>query len=191
MLYLRVKIFNIREQCQTIWRHYGNVRFALVDLALGFCSLFFNPYRVCRKLNGQVYGETPLSTFRVLAEAANLKAEDRYVELGSGRGKTCFWAALCVGCSVRGIEWVPLFAGLSRLLASLFRVPVQFEQRSIFESDLSGATVIYFYDFQQLPPLPVGVRLITISEPHPEYKIVKEVPVVFPWGKTTAYIQTA
>jgi cyclopropane fatty-acyl-phospholipid synthase-like methyltransferase len=91
------------------------------------------------------YGETPLSTFSKMAQAAEISSKDHYIELGSGRGKTCIWAALFLGCSVTGYEWVPLFADLSKALCRLLRLPAQFEQVSLFKADLSQATVVYVY----------------------------------------------
>jgi hypothetical protein len=171
-------------------RYYYRPRFAFVDLAVGLSSLFLNPYRCCRKYF-HVYGETPLSTFQPLAEAAGMNASDVYVELGSGRGKTCFWAALFTGCQARGVEIVPHFVLLSRLLARTFGIRATFEKKSMFEADLSDATIIYLYHLTDWrPDIPKNARLITISEPYPEYRIIQELSVVFPWGKTVAYIQT-
>lgn len=170
----------------TIRHFYRNPRFALGDLALGACSLFFNPYRVCKT----TYGETPLRVFRELAAAAELSAADRYIELGSGRGKSCFWAATFIGCEVKGVEWTPLFVWLSK---TLFKNG-QFVRESMFETDLTKATVVYYYHLdEQRPPFETmqpGARLITISEPleSEAFVVLKTLDVEFPWGTTQAYI---
>lgn len=132
-----------------------------------------------------------------MAQAAEISSKDHYIELGSGRGKTCIWAALFLGCSVTGYEWVPLFADLSKALCRLLRLPAQFEQVSLFKADLSQATVVYLYSTQlsdeellkiPLATLPSGARLITISAPHPDFSVTQTIPVTFPWGDTIAYI---
>jgi hypothetical protein len=82
-----IKKTNWRFQFGAVRRYYPKSwRFALSDLALGFASLFFNAYRVCRK-NGSVYGETPIESLQRVAEFCSLTADDCWLELGSGRGK--------------------------------------------------------------------------------------------------------
>ncbi|MDE3046273.1 MAG: hypothetical protein KGJ02_06480 [Verrucomicrobiota bacterium] len=202
-IFFQVKAFLLREQGRVVWRYYRALRFAALDLCFGLASLFFNPYRMCRKFlekrgEGEVhaYGETPLTTFQTLATAAKLQSDDHYVELGSGRGKTCLWAAYFVGCSVEGIEWIPLLATLSQLFARLFRLPAHFHCQSIADADLSKASVVYLYTLDHAPELlaPLrslrpGARLITISEPIEGFELLETVPVHFPWGETDAYIQ--
>jgi hypothetical protein len=186
-LFFRIKQFNLRQQIYVIRNFYHRPRFALADLALGLCSLFFNPYRICKT----TYGETPIRTFCHIVEAANLSSEDQYLELGSGRGKTCFWAALFIGCKAKGVEAVPLFARLSQ---ALFKEAI-FVCGSMFETDLSQADVIYSYHLEEKQPcfetMKPGSRLITISEPldSPAFDVIKSLDVEFPWGMTQAYVQ--
>ena len=201
-IFFRTKVFLLREQGKVIWRYYRSLKFSLLDLTIGFCTLFFNPYRTCRKFlekrgetDVHVYGETPLTAFHALTEALQLNSSDHYIELGSGRGKTCLWAAHFIGCTVEGIEWVPLFARLSQLLARLFRLPAQFYCKSLLDADLTRATVVYLYEFSS-PAIPLsqmqpGARLITISEPvnSDDFELMQTVPLIFPWGETEAYIQ--
>ena len=186
-LFFRVKFFNMREQLYAIRKFYPRSRFALGDLALGLCSLFFNPYRMCKT----IYGETPIRIFQKIAEAAQLGPKDQYVELGSGRGKTCFWAAIFIGCKVKGVEWVPFFVRLSK---ALFK-EAAFVCESMFDTDLFHADVVYYYHldknlarFETMQP---GSRLITISEPleSNSFAVQRIIDVEFPWGVTQAYIQ--
>lgn len=156
---------------------------------MGLSSFFLNPYRSSRKFFGLTYGETPLSAFAELIQAAGVTKEDLYVELGSGRGKTCFWAALFVGCKVRGVECVPALVRLSRFLSWLLGVKVTFEKGWIEEVNISDATVIYLYHLSDFKlEIPKGCKIITTSEPLPGYTVIQTIPIVFPWGKTNAYI---
>ena len=108
----RVKKANFRFQWETVRLYYRKSwRFALSDLSLGFASLFFNPYRTCRK-NGSIYGETPPASLRRIASFCDLTSQDSWLELGSGRGKGCFWISHFIGCETVGIEKVPLFITL-------------------------------------------------------------------------------
>ena len=200
-LFFRTKCFLWKEQGRVVLRYYSSLKFAFLDLALGACTLFFNPYRICRKFlekrgetDVHAYGETPLSAFQTLAASAELTAQDHYVELGSGRGKTCLWAAHFVGCTVEGFEWVPLFVRLSETLARLFHLPAQFHCQSMQDVDLRKATVVYLYTFdppRSLLTMQPGARLITISEPfHSDaFQLIQTVPIAFPWGDTEAYVQ--
>ncbi len=204
-LYIQSKKFLIKEQYKTVRNYYYKPRFVLYDLAQAITCFFINPYRCCRRFlqkkgvqNIDGYGETPLSTFEKLVTSANLSSKDYYVELGSGRGKTCVWASQFIGCQSRGIEWVPHFAKFSKFLSRLFGIPVQFCQESMFETDLTAATVVYIYSThlseEELLKIPlaamaVGSKLITISQPHPDFRVIQVIPVIFPWGDTIAYIQ--
>ncbi len=185
-LFFRVKFFHLREQLYVIRNFYRSPRFALMDLLLGLSSLFFNPYRICKT----TYGETPIRNFKQIAAAADLSCEDHYLELGSGRGKTCFWAAHFIGCKVKGVESVPLFVFLSKILFKNAR----FVCESMFETDLKKATVVYYYHLEGKSPrfetMRPGSRLITISEPieSAAFTVIKSLDVEFPWGTTQAYI---
>ena len=194
--YFQVKLFQLREQVRVIFRYYRNVRFALVDLGFCFFAFFFNPYRICRKFTGtHSYGETPLTTFAEIAKAAGLTKEDVFVDLGSGRGKLCFWASLWIGCECRGIEQVPNLVRQSKWLTKAFRVPVRFDQGKMETADLSHATVVYLYtiewDETLLMQMQHGARLITIGAPVDleGFAVVKTVEARYPWGIADAYIQ--
>ncbi len=207
LLYFRVKGFLIREQINTVKR-YTNVRFAVADLLLGFFSLFYNPYRTCRKFlerRGEsevdLYGETPLRVFDQLMEAAQLSPNDRYVELGSGRGKSCFWAAAHYRCPVLGVDWVPRFVNLSNLIAKVAKIPAQFRRESFFDVDLSDATVVYLYGIHLtdeqfdamtkcFEKMKKGSRVVTIGQSltSKQFALSHSVTVHFPWGETEAYI---
>ena len=181
-------------------------RFALLDFVFGLIAFVANPYRICRKFlerrgetNVFAYGETPLTEFEKLMKAAGLAAGDTYVELGSGRGKTCLWAALFVGCKVRGVEWVPGFVRMAQRVARGLGIQAEFAQGSMLETSLRNASVVYFYGidrdvgpliqlFEEMAP---GARLVTISEPVPSgaFVVQRVVQVAFPWGHTDAFVQ--
>jgi hypothetical protein len=195
-VFLYVKLFQLCEQVRVIFRFYRNVRFALVDL--GFCLLafFFNPYRICRKFTGtHSYGETPITTFAELAKAAGLSREDVFVDLGSGRGKLCFWTSLWIGCESRGVEQVPGLVRQSKWVARAFRIPVRFDQGMMETADLSHATVVYLYtmewDETLLLAMPQGARLITVGSPVDldGFAVMKTMAAKYPWGVAEVFIQ--
>ena len=185
-IFFKVKCYNVRAQFYVLRHFYRRPRFAFGDLLLGIISLFLNPYRICKT----VYGETPIRTFKKIAQAANLSPQDLYLELGSGRGKTCFWAALFIGCQVKGVESVPLFVRLSKALFG----KAMFVCESMFDTDLSTADVVYYYHLDEKRPqferMRPGARLVTISEPIESgaFEITQILDVEFPWGMTQAYV---
>lgn len=204
-----IKKWLLREQLQTMRRYYKKPRFALIDLSFGFFSFFSNPYRVCRKFlqkRGEedvyAYGETPFSSLQKIVDECGIESQDRWLELGSGRGKGCFWIAEFVGCKTTGVEWVPQFVFFGRILKSLFRVKnLFFERKNMEMADFSSATVVYLYGtclqenqiqtlLQKMESLPLGSKVISVSFPlRNNYLIFKNsFSIFFPWGYTQAFL---
>lgn len=210
--YLKIKKKQFLEQLFVIKRYYPkSTRFACADLCLQLLAFAFNPYRVSRKFlqkkgekNIYAYGETSLKTLHKIASFGELSAEDVFLDLGSGRGKGCFWVASFVGCKVIGVEWVPLFVRCSQALAKICRFrSVQFFCKSFYEIDFSEATFVYLYgtsmqdaEIEKLlikmeNGLKAGAKVVTVSEPLPRgfsFKEKKRFPLEFPWGVTDAYL---
>jgi len=197
------------DQIHVVSNFYKSPRFAGIDLAFGFFSLFSNPYRTCRKFlqkKGKkeiyAYGETPLSTLEIIAKTCELKPEDTWMELGSGRGRGCFWIAHFIGCKTIGIEWIPSFIRLGSFLKSCFQMKnLSFHLQNMEEADFRSATVIYLYGtcletesldkiLQKMEALPTGARVISVSEPlaNNHFVLQKEFDVQYPWGETKAYL---
>jgi hypothetical protein len=167
-----------------------------VDLAFCVSAFFFNPYRISRKFTGtHSYGETPISTFAKIAKIVDLTAEDRFVDLGAGRGKLCFWLALWIGCRCTGVEQVPKFVRQAKFFARIFGVPVRFELKAMEVADLSKATVVYLYTMQWdetlLMRMTKGASLISIGAPvgSDGFQVIRTLRVKYPWGTTDAYVQ--
>lgn len=177
--------------------YYKSPKFALIDLSFGLVALFINPYRVCRKfLQKQgaeeiyAYGETPYTTYEKIARECGIGPQDTWVEMGSGRGKGCFWLNHFIGCQVVGVEQIPQFIRLSRFLQRLFWMRgVRFDKQDIEAADLKGATVIYLYGVWPALKVAPGVKVITMSEPLEGYRVLKSFWVRFPWGRTRCYLQ--
>lgn len=207
--FFRIKARIWRDQTAAVRRYYKKPRFALTDLSFGLLSLFSNPYRTCRKFlekRGEpdvyAYGETPLTTYEQLAAACELKSGDHWLELGSGRGKGCFWVTEFFGCQATGIEWVPQFVRNAHFFKLLFRYKkAAFEGKNLEEADFATATVVYLYSTclsnetigrlaEKMKDLPPGARVISISEPLQcdWLPLIKTFPVRYPWGDTEAFL---
>jgi hypothetical protein len=160
-------------------------------------AVFVNPYRTCRKFlekkgeeNVYAYGETPFTTYHRIALQCGIGSQDTWIEMGAGRGKGCFWLAQFVGCKVIGIEWISQFVATANFFKALFRIPkVQFECSDLEKGNLSGATVVYLYGNWPKIVIPVGVKVITVSEPLEGFQVLKSFWVRYPWGRTTAFLQ--
>lgn len=186
-----------REKIENVLSFYSSPKFALIDLAFGFLALFLNPYRTCRKFlqkKGEssiyAYGETPLKTYEKIAREADLQKHDTWFEMGAGRGKGCFWLAHFFGCKVIAIEKVPLFYRLGKTLSYFFRMKnLVWENKDFLTMGLKGATIIYFYGAWPYLDFPSNAKIVTISEPLPQCRVLKKFWVRFPWGRTTAFLQ--
>ncbi|MES2274076.1 MAG: class I SAM-dependent methyltransferase [Chlamydiota bacterium] len=200
-----------QDQIETIRRYYRkNLRFCFIDLSFGLVALFINPYRTCRKFLQKkeeaeiyAYGETPFTTLELIVKAAEVHPDDIWLELGSGRGKGCFWVSCFTGSSCVGIEWVPQFVRIAKFLKALFRVPrVSFQCISMDEADFTQPTIVYLYGtcleqskidalFEKMKHLKEGTKVITISYPLEGggFVLNKTFPVEYPWGSAEAYLQ--
>ncbi len=180
-----------------------------VRLLFSLASLFSNPYRACRKFlqkRGEKeiygYGETPFAALETIAEKCRLSPVDHWLDLGAGRGAGCFWMALSTGCRATGVEWVPSFVRLARLIAFLSGSDrVSFECKEMVEADFSQATAVYLYGTclpdekvarlaEKMKQLPPGARVVSVSEPlnAPHLPLVESFPLTYPWGETEGYL---
>lgn len=226
------RIVDFREFVQLLWvnvgaqsrnfveflkiaiRYYSNLRFCKIDLSLLSTYLLNNPFVISKEFlkergenNVYAYGETPLTTMDRIAKECRINSSDTVFELGSGRGRTCFWLNTFIGCKVVGIEYIPAFVTRANEIKSKFNVQgVEFRDENMLKSDLSEATVVYLYGttlddkaivqlVKQFQKLKVGTKIITISYPVTDYapestfEVMKRFPVSFPWGDTDAYLQ--
>lgn len=207
--HLTVKRRIWRDQVNAVRRYYKSPRFALLDLSFGLFSLFSNPYRTCRKFlekKGErdiyAYGETPFTTLQQIAAACQLQPQDRWIELGAGRGKGCFWIAHFIGCETIGIEWIPQFVRAARFLKACFKIKnVSFHLQNMEEADFTTASVVYLYGtclekervrliVDKMKTLPKGAKVISISYPLESDALIlkKTFDVQYPWGDTEAFL---
>jgi precorrin-6B methylase 2 len=205
---MRVHFFNLKDFCRTVFRYYRNIQFAKVDFRLLLSYFWISPYRLSRmwaSTSGfrasEIYGESPLTTMALIAKEAKITADDVVYELGSGRGRTCFWLSFFIHCKVCGVECNPAFVKKASDLKEKFHVAnVKFIQDDLTKIDLNGATVVYLYVItlsdedikkltKNLSKLQKGARIVTISFPleGTSFKLIKEFDVEFAWGKTSAY----
>ena len=192
-LFLQTKWFLCKEQLRVMRRFYP--RFFLVDFLLGCLYFFSNPFRMCRKIAGNVYGETPLSSWEAIAKLAKIESKDLFLDLGCGRGRLCFWMHRMIGCRTIGIDGVASFISrANRLKKGLQLQGMEFFTSSITQAPLERATVIYLYTFHPdeekiaFSKVKKGTRVITVSEPLEGFQLLAQEKIQFPWGQTDVYI---
>lgn len=214
LLNLRVKKWEFREYCKVVKRYYKNKLFRKIDLALIRKYFFKNAFKVSKefllaKEESEIYayGETPLTTLEEIARHCTLSSADTLYELGSGRGRSCFWLNCFVGCKVVGIDYVPQFIEKATQIKEQFHLKdIEFRQENFLHTDFRGATTIYLYGtlldepllrklVRRFSHLPKETKFITVSYPlndfvaKPLFEEVKVFPASFNWGETEIYLQ--
>lgn len=117
---------------------------------------------IYRPLVGQegkdvIWVPTPDVVVMRMLQMAEVRPDDRVVDLGSGDGKIAIAAARHFGARARGLEYNPDLVALSQRIARQAGVldKVSFEHADIFVSDFSNATVVTMY---LLPALNLKLR---------------------------------
>ena len=213
-IYFKVKCINFAEYLRVIYRYYRRPLFFKIDACLLLAYLFANPFRISKRFLIQkgesdvyTYGETPLTTMDVVAQTCGLTARDVVIEMGCGRGRTCFWLNQFIGCRVIGIDFVPAFIEKAQKVKERFRVNgVEFRLEDLFQADLKGASAIYLYGtcysaaqihllIDRFSHLPEGSKIITVSyalkefQPDCPFNIRKQFPARFTWGNAIVTLQ--
>ena len=213
-IWLRIQFLHFIEFIRVIFRYYSNYTFLKIDQTLIFTYFFKNPFRLSRQFLEKkgdeelyAYGETPLTTLDAIMKQCDVSKEDTLFELGSGRGRACFWLHCFIGCEVVGIEYIPEFVAHAEQIRKKFALDtIEFRKEDFLQADFTGATVIYLYGtcladevieklidkFEKLPP---GTKIITVSYSLNEYtrkplfEVMKCFPASYPWGSADIYLQ--
>lgn len=173
------------------WAHYLG-RFAPLDIWLQTRGLN-------RSRDDFRFGETPWSTGLQLLEG--IGPEDVFFDLGAGRGKMVFLAALATGCRAVGIELLGGYNYVSRRIARWAGIAnAEFRDEDFLRTDLAPATVLYMAGTtwseetrarlgERLDTLSPGCRVISI---HHEWKRPRFEPLgvsehLFSWGRQRVY----
>ncbi|MCE5295004.1 MAG: methyltransferase domain-containing protein [Chlamydiales bacterium] len=205
--FLWVRYFNSKDLLTTMCRYWTNPKFALIDSTLLLSYFFKSPYSIGREHNdAEPYGETPLATLDQIIKHCPIKPDDTVIELGSGRGRTCFWLSVYKGYKTIGIEYIPAFVLRAQKFAKFFGVSnVEFRLGDMLEADLSDADWIYLFGTalpdesiirlcKKLEILKPGTKIITVSYPLtaysqcPKFEVTQSFDAEFSWGTTQVYI---
>lgn len=213
-LKLTVSIKNTLEFFKVAFRYYCSLSFLKADLALRLTYLFDNPYKISKRFlkkkgaeDVYAYGETPLTSMELIAKECGFTKKDCIFELGSGRGRTCFWLHSFIGCSVVGIEYVPEFVERANKIKGYLGIKnIDFRLEDMAKANLSGATACYLYGTcldeetintlaRHFAKLPAGTKIITVSYPLTDYpkgysfEVMKRFSVPYTWGDADVFLQ--
>lgn len=207
--YLKLKYAEFQEE-REFKKRFPDQAFHVVDRALRRSYWLDNPYRICKhylEMRGEEdvhqYGETPLRTMYKIAHTAGITDKDHFVELGCGRGRTCFFMSHYFRARVTGIEQIPLFVNKAvRVAIRHSLLEPKFVVGDFLKTDLSDATVIYLYGtclpdrvVQELcKKIPQHCKTISVSYPLSDYddrfRILKKIKAQYPWGQTEVFIES-
>lgn len=212
-LHLKVVGFTFFEEGKVLFRYYRRLKFALLDIALHLVYFFQSPYHISKGFwkkrgasNVYLYGETPLSTLDQIAKECRLLSHDHILDLGCGRGRSAFWLAYFVGCTVHAVDIIPTFIRRAERLKKWGKIDrAHFEAVEISHLPFEKASVIYFYGssysdefiekvVEKCRSLKKGTKIISVSYPltefckEPLFEVKKSFLAKYPWGTTEVFL---
>lgn len=208
-----VAILGTGEQLKVMKRYYLRGSFFKADFWLFLEYLFRSPFQISKRFlrkqgaeNVYRYGETPLTSLDRICQEVGVEKGDVVYELGCGRGRTCFWLKGYLGVKrVVGIDCISEFIrSAQRVQERLGEKEIDFRCEDFVETDLSDATVVYFYGtgfetpvlkrlVEVLEKMKKGTKIVTVSYPLSDYgadfQVIKKLEISFPWGQADVYVQ--
>lgn len=147
------------------------------------------------------YGETPYAVFETIARY--LRFNDRFLDLGSGRGLGLFYLASIVEARFLGVELIKEYVDLASKIAQLSRYQnIQFMEKDLATYRLPACDAIFLagtcYDDELLQKICREISnvkpryVFSISTSLTEYGLtsyeIEDVPIYMPWGQTSLYV---
>jgi len=148
------------------------------------------------------FGETPYSTGLEILREARLGPEDVFYDLGAGRGKMTFLAALASGGRAVGLEMLASYPLVgNRIVGALgLHGRVEFRHADFLREDLGEATVLYTAAtswsgetraalLARADELAPGTRWISVGWEcrHPRLELLSARRLLFSWGRDDAW----
>lgn len=205
----KVFLFSFREERKVRKQFYSHNAFVVVDQLLKKLYRFKNPYTICKQfLKSQgascvdAYGETPLTVFHQMFSLGGLTSQDRFVDLGCGRGRGVLFASTVWNADAIGVEQIPFFCQQGEKISQI-QPKVQFFCQEMCSFPMHLGTFFYFYglclDEQDLlkacvalQKMPSKAKLVTVSFPITEYisdfSLLSSWEAIYPWGKAELFL---
>jgi hypothetical protein len=210
-----VRVYQLAQFVRNLFLYYlWHPKFFFIELTTFALYFFQSPFRLIRKFDENhpdqaigPYGETDFRAFEKLLDGFSIPKTATLADLGSGRGRLCFWLSCVRGQShVVGVEREIVMVERALSIRHRFNVKqLSFQFGDWEKVHLDEIDVFYLYGpamsderivraAAKLQKLPVGTKIITVSawlgEVMPDrFQLVKTLPIRFPWGKTEAFLQ--
>lgn len=148
------------------------------------------------------YGELSWPSFRRLMAIAAPRQGEEFIELGSGQGQFCFFAARHFGMRAVGMERVKWLSDFSRDLAARDSPPLAaFSNMDFLEADFSTGSVLYVTAaclaagqverlLGKLNGCASGARVISVGRSMEAdfLQLIRRESVRASWGRDTAWV---
>lgn len=147
------------------------------------------------------YGETPYAVWDIIKEYLNVN--DRFIDIGSGRGVGVFYLASMVKAKFLGVEFIDEFVCIGNKIAQIAHLKnVLFLQKDLRTYRLPSSDIVFIagtcFDDDLMKKLCLDLNrvkpkyIFSISTSLIEYGLqnfhVEEVKVYMAWGETSLYI---
>ncbi len=147
------------------------------------------------------FGETPYPTGLEILHQAEVGPQDVFYDLGAGKGKMTFLAALACGCRAVGLEMLASYTLVgNRMVRALgWTDRIDFRHADFLQADLRPATVLYTAASSWSPTtrealldrvdeLTPGTRWISVGWecPHPRLELLAARRPLSSWRRATA-----
>lgn len=211
----RIRFYHLCQFVRNcIYYYFWHPKFFLVDMATLMLYFWKSPYRMVR-LHDEAnpenplgpYGETDFYLFDMLLRKFDIEEEKTIAELGSGRGRLCFWLSMVrKQAKVYGVEQHPTMVERADRVRKKFGIEnVHFIEAAWQHLSFSDVDVAYLYVpvesdeelfelGEKMRSLQSGTQIITIGwwfgEVMPDrFELENRMRVRFDWGTTEAYLQ--
>ena len=169
-------------------------RFLPLDIYLQGRPLSDHPFGDFR------FGETPYFTALEICRLARLQKGEHFYDLGCGRGKMVFTAALGFGAQAVGVDLLPIYSRFGNRIAERTGADVRFLLEDftlveVFEADVVYVAGSIFSDetwdslMEMVEQLQPGSRWVCVGRQaeHPLLKAYDRREMLFSWGYEPVY----
>jgi len=190
-----------------LWRVPGLVKvealfFAFYLLRFPAWEIWLQTRDLSRPREDFRFGETPYPAGLEILRQAEVGPEDVFYDLGAGKGKMTFLAALACGCRAVGLEMLASYTLVGNRMVRTLKLTdrVDFRHADFLNADLGEATVLYTAASSWSQPtreallaradqLAPGTRWISVGWEcrHPRLELLKARRLLFSWGWDCAW----
>ncbi len=149
------------------------------------------------------YGETPFHTIERILNKCNFKANQRFIDLGCGKGKLCLFVSLRFPLSVIGIDIMPTYITIAnKLKEKLMLKKIEFYCQDILDFELNKGDIFYISLTcfskemrrkiqKRFESIEKEFYIISTTYPFTSdfFKPIYEGTVNYSWGNGSIYIQ--